>query len=89
MNMFHDSKSARQKGTLANIRVCYNHKNVIQNTKKCFNATHEFIEFVTTSYVLAAAITILGTTGVKKIPHNIPHTKAEKLMFLNSIAQKV
>ena len=49
MNLFHDPKSARQKGTLANIRVVYGHKNVLQNTKKCFNATHEFVEFATTA----------------------------------------
>ena len=89
MNLFHDPKSARQKGTLANIRVVYGHKNVMQNTKKCFNATHEFVEFATTAYVIAAALRVMRTSQVTTIPPDFPSTQEDKLLFLNNVAQKV
>ena len=89
MNTFYDPKSARQKGTLANIRVVYGHKNVLQNTKKCFNATYEFIEFTTMAYILAAAVHIMGITHIKTTPPDFPSTKEDKLHFLSSVAQKV
>ena len=89
MDMFHNSKSTREKGTLANIRVCYRHKNVLQNTKKCFNATFEFIDFVTTSYIVALAVKYLGVNNIEEHPSNIPHKKEEKRMFLRTLAEKV
>ena len=89
MNLFHDPKSAQQKGTLANIRVVYGHKNVLQNTKKCFNATHEFVEFATTAYVIAAALRVMRTSQVTTIPPDFPSTQEDKLLFLNNVAQRV
>ena len=87
--MFHNSKSTREKGTLANIRVCYRHKNVLQNTKKCFNATFEFIEFVTTSYIVALAVKYLGVNNIERHPSKMPHKKEEKRMYLRTLAEKV
>ena len=89
MNTFHDPKSARQKGTLANIRVVYGHKNVLQNTKKCFNATYELIEFTTMAYILAAALQFMRTTHIKTTPPDFPSRKEDKLHFLSTVAQKV
>lgn len=89
MNMFHDPKSAREKGTAANIRVCFGHKNVLTNTKKCFNATYEFIEFATTSYTVAAALSVMKLETIKSKPSNLPTKKDDKLMYLNGVAQQV
>ena len=87
--MFHDPKSAWQKGTLANIRICYGHKNVLQNTKNCFNATHELIEFTTSAYIIGAALMVMGISDINTPPPDLPTTKKDKLLFLNSVAQKV
>lgn len=87
--MFHDPKSAREKGTAANVRVCFGHKNVLANTKKCFNATYEFIEFVTTSYTVAAALSVMKLETIKCKPSDLPSNKDDKLLYLNGIAQEV
>ena len=89
MDMFHNSKSSREKGTLASIRVIFGHKNVMQNTKKCFNATFEFIEFVTTSYVLALALHILKVADMKTTPADVPTEIEDKLFYLSNIAEEV
>lgn len=89
MDMFHTTRSSREKGTLTNIRVLFHHKNVLQNTKKCFNATFAFIEFVTTSYVLALALQIMGVMNIKARPANLPSMKEDKLLYLNNVAKEV
>lgn len=89
MNMFHDAKSAREKCTAANIRVCFGHKNVLQNTKKCFNATYEFIEFVTASYIVASAMTLMNIQTVRSKPGNLPSKRDGKLLYLSSVAEQV
>ena len=89
MDMFHNTKSSREKGTLANIRVCYGHKNVLHNTKKCFNATFELIDFVTTSYIIALALKFLGVNNMKEVPKVLPKMKEDKLLYLHMIAEKV
>ena len=87
--MFHNTKSTREKGTLAHIRVCFGHKNVLQNTKKCFNATYEFIEFVTTSYIVALAARYMGVNDIKNPPPQMPRNIEEKRTYLRSLADKV
>ena len=89
MDMFHTVKSSREKGTPANIRVLFHHKNVLQNTKKCFNATFELIEFVTTSYVLALALQVMAVVNIKTRPANLPSTKEDKLLYLSNVAKEV
>ena len=71
------------------IHVCYGHKNVLQNTKKCFNATYEFIEFVTTSYVVALAARYMGVNDIKKTPPQMPQKMEEKWTYLRSLADKI
>ena len=87
MDMFYNPKSTREKGTLAN--MCYGHKNVLQNTKKCFNATYEFIEFATTSYIVALAARCMGIDNIKKPPPQLPQRMEEKWTYLRSLADKV
>ena len=89
MDMFNNPKSSREKGTLANIRISFRHKNVLQNTKKCFNATFEFIEFVTTSYITALAVKYLGVNNIKQLPSGIPQSKENKRIYLRTLAEKV
>ena len=89
MDMFHNSKSSREKGTLANIRVIFGHKNVMQDTKKCFNATFEFIEFVTTSYVLALVLYTMKVVDIKTTPVDVPTMVEDKLLYLSNVAEKV
>ena len=87
--MFHNGKSTREKGTLANICVCYGHKNVLQNTKKCFNATYEFIDCITTSYIVVLAVKYMGVTDIKNPPPQMPQQIEEKRTYLRSLADKV
>ena len=89
MDMFHNSKSSREKGTLANIRVIFGHRNVMHNTKKCFNATFEFIEFVTTSYALALALHIMKVADMKVTPADVPTEIEDKLLYLSNVVEEV
>ncbi len=55
--LFND-RSSRDRGTLFQLKNIFNQRNVSSEVKNCFNEAEDFLNFVTTGYVLAAALPI-------------------------------
>ena len=73
--MLYTPKSARDKGTLYQLRNVLDRKNVVSNPKKDFHACHDFLQTVVDGYIIAAACTIFKV----KSPADI----TEKMIFPN------
>ena len=65
---FYSTRSARDKGSLYQIRNQLNRTNVPTDVKRDFNACEDFVETVTDSYVIAAALETFGMKSTSDTP---------------------
>ena len=61
---FYSTRSGRDQGTLYHIRNRLNRSNVPTEVKRDFNTCEDFIETVTSSHIVAAALTVFGMKSV-------------------------
>ncbi|KAI8496735.1 Protein unc-80 [Branchiostoma belcheri] len=69
---FYDPRSAREKGTLFQLRNRFDRRSVTKSTKDSFNPNREFIHFVSSGMLIMAVMETLGLTNVKGRPSDAP-----------------
>lgn len=95
---FYSRKSAREHGTLYQLRNLLCRTNVVSKPKNDFNACDDFFKLVTTCHILAAALEVLGMNSlpdtpsptVLSDPHNMwMETDVRRKAVLKAICQKI
>ncbi len=64
----YDTKSGMERDTLYQLRNLINRRNVKKEVKSDVNAIEDFIEVVTTGYIVSAVMTHLGMSHNNDIP---------------------
>ena len=65
------TNSSMEKGTLCQIRNLINRCNITNKPKDIVNAAEDFVELVTVSHILTAAMSYLGMTAMNDFPSAI------------------
>ena len=88
-NKYFDQQSAKDGGTLCQLRNIINRSNVTGNVKKEMNATEDFLNSVLNAHVVAAALTFFGMDKTTDEPtqyrwdSSTMETKEGKWMYLS------
>ena len=88
-NKYFDQQSAKDGGTLCQLRNIINRSNVTGNVKKEMNATEDFLKSVLNAHVVAAALTFFGMDKTTDEPtqyrwdSSTMKTKEGKWMYLS------
>ena len=65
--MLYSPASARDRGTLYQLRTLLDRRNVVSDPERNFNACHDFLETVVDGHILAAACKVLGVSSPQEI----------------------
>lgn len=88
---YFDEQSAKDGGTLCQLRNIINQSNVTGNVKKEMNATADFLKSILNAHVIAAALTFLGMEKTSDEPtehmwdEGITETKEGKWAYLTEV----
>ncbi|XP_066302187.1 uncharacterized protein [Branchiostoma lanceolatum] len=69
---YYKTTSAREKGTLFQLRNRFDRRNVTQTTKDSFNANREFLHFVSSGMLILAVMETLGLSDINGRPPDAP-----------------
>lgn len=72
IDRFYKVASARETGTLYQLRNVINRKNVVKNASADYHAVGSFIDVVTTAHVIAAALKAFGMSNIDDPCPKIP-----------------
>lgn len=72
MDKFYKVASAREAGTLYQLRNVINRRNVVENASADYHAVGSFIDVVTTAHVIAAALKAFGMSNIDDPCPKIP-----------------
>lgn len=72
VDRFYKVASAREAGTLYQLRNVINRKNVVKNASADYHAVGSFIDVVTTAHVIAAALKAFGMSNIDDPCPKIP-----------------
>ena len=76
---FYSTDSAEQHGTLYQLRIRLNWKNVIKNPKSDFNACDDYINLITSNHLVTAALETLIMKSIRDLPGESVLQGADKL----------
>lgn len=72
MDRFYKTASAREAGTLYQLRNTINRRNVVKNVSADYHAVGSFIDLVTSAHVIAAALKAFGMSNIEDPCPKIP-----------------
>lgn len=70
-NLHYKTSSSAEKGTLYQLRNRFNWRGVKKDISSNVNSSREFLEFVTSGFVVLAALEILGLANLNSVPEGI------------------
>ena len=92
MDKFFVATSISQRGTLANIREKYGHRNVKKKVNDCVNHVVDMLRMETGGMVCLAAMKVTGLSDREAIPEGCPTKESptqERAEFISKIAEKI
>ncbi|XP_078590946.1 uncharacterized protein LOC144870520 [Branchiostoma floridae x Branchiostoma japonicum] len=93
-NAYYDPRSATEKGTLFQLRNRFDRRNVTKSTKDSFNPNREFLNFVSSGYLILAVMESLDMSNMKGRPSLAPRgietdTRERRSSYLRTVVAKV
>ncbi|XP_038047575.1 uncharacterized protein LOC119721568 [Patiria miniata] len=91
VNMLYSGSSIASRGSLAHMKVFYNHRSMSTDVKQNVQHAWDLIEFTTEAYVTMFAKTILNLDTISDVPANFPSTgrMEEKVEYLRRLAEQI
>jgi hypothetical protein len=91
MNTLFNGNSIGEKGTMAQIRNAFGHRQVTTDVMNSFNYCDDFQRFIAESHVIYLCLNICGMADIDGIPcDSVPRgTPARRQHFLNKVCRKL
>ncbi|XP_072022093.1 uncharacterized protein [Amphiura filiformis] len=87
--LYGEDLGARDIGTLVYLRNRYCHTSVTKDVSHCFQDAYELLEFVTTAYVVAMAMHIMGIDDPKEIPNDLPESSSDLSKYAQDVSREI
>ncbi|XP_041357458.1 uncharacterized protein LOC121374422 [Gigantopelta aegis] len=88
-DVLYKGSSARDKGTLFNLKNYFNQHNVSGNVKDSFNFSEEFLNFCCDGYIVLAAMFFMDIPDINSVSSQYPTALQDQIRYVNSIATEI